>query len=110
MTALARTASGYFRIEDAHTIEEIIEAAEKGDGSVDKMIIPADVTLEKLGKIELNDNRITAFMNGNSSWSNGFRITEPSEFDKMFRVYGNGAFLGEAEVVNGSMVPRKVIR
>ena len=110
MIALERTASGYFRIDDAHTMEEITEAAENGEGSLEKLIIPADVTLEKLGVIKLNNNRITAFLNGNSSWSNGFRIIEPSEFDEMFRVYGNETFLGVAAVENGSLVPKKVVR
>jgi tRNA U55 pseudouridine synthase TruB len=110
MTALTRTASGFFRIADAHTIEEIAEAYEKGEEALNKIIIPADITLEKLGKILLNDNRITAFINGNSSWPNGFRIIEPSEFNEMFRVYGNGSFLGVAAVENGSLVPKKVVR
>jgi hypothetical protein len=74
------------------------------------MMIPADITLEKLGKIGLNNNRITAFLNGNSSWSHGFRIMEPSFFDNLYRVYGNDSFLGVGEVDNGSLVPRKVIR
>ena len=106
MTALTRTASGYFRIEDSHTIEEIME----DDDPLNNKLIPADITLEKLGKIELNDNRITAFMNGNSSWRNGFRITEPSSFDELYRVYGNSSFLGVGAVENGSLVPQKVIR
>ena len=106
MTALTRTASGYFRIEDSYTIEEIIEA----EDPMNTMLIPADITLEKLGKIELNDNRITAFINGNSSWSNGFRVTEQSSFDGLYRVYGNGLFLGIGEVENGSLVPKKVIK
>ena len=106
MTALTRTASGYFRIEDSYTIEEIMEEADP----LNNMLIPADITLEKLGKIVLNDNRITAFMNGNSSWSNGFRITETSSFDNMYRVYGNNSFLGVAEIENGSLVPKKVIK
>ena len=110
MTALIRTASGFFRIGDAHTIEEITEAAGQGAEAIEKMIIPADVTLEKLGKIELNDNRITAFMNGNSSWGSGFHIIGPSEFDELFRVYGKGVFLGVGAVENGSLVPKKVIR
>ncbi len=109
MTALVRTASGFFRIENSVTIEEIIEAAQKGDGSIEKLIIPADVTLEKLGKVILNDNRITAFCNGNSSRSSGFRIIEPSEFDDLFRVYGSGRFLGVAAVAEGSLVPGKVV-
>ena len=106
MTALTRTASGYFGIEDSYTIEEIIEA----EDPMKTMLIPADITLEKLGKIELNNNRITAFMNGNSSWSNGFRVTEQSSFDRLYRVYGNGSFLGIGEVENGSLVPKKVIK
>ena len=106
MTALTRTASGYFRIEDAHTVEEITGAADP----LASMIIPADITLEKLGKISLNDNRITAFLNGNSSWSKGFSITEPSSFDDLYRVYGNGSFLGVGAVENSSLVPKKVIR
>ncbi|MBR3331353.1 MAG: tRNA pseudouridine(55) synthase TruB [Mogibacterium sp.] len=106
MTALTRTASGYFRIEDSYTVEEIMEA----EDPLVKMLIPADITLEKLGKIALNDNRITAFLNGNSSWGNGFRITQPSSFDVLYRVYGNDAFLGVGAVENGSLVPKKVIR
>ncbi len=106
MTALTRTASGYFRIEDSYTIEEIIEAADP----LKTMLIPADITLEKLGKIILNNNRIIAFMNGNSSWNNGFRVTEPSSFDGLYRVYGNGTFLGTGAVENGSLVPKKVIK
>lgn len=110
MTELTRTASGFFRIEDSHTIEELAESAEK-------WLIPADITLEKLGKILLNDNRITAFMNGNSSWRSGYTITEASEFDGLYRVYPKGAdpdgsrpFLGVASIENGSLIPEKVFR
>ena len=106
MTALTRTASGYFRLEDSYTIEEIINETDP----LNTMLVPADITLEKLGKALLNDNRSTAFMNGNSSWSTGFRITEPSEFDNLYRVYGKDVFLGVAAVENGSLVPQKVIK
>ena len=114
MTALTRTASGYFKLEDSFTIEEIIEAAENGAETVENLMIPADVTLEKLGKIVLNNNRITAFLNGNSSWSNGFRVTEPSDFDEYYRVYstqdGKTVFMGIASIEKGVLVPKKVIR
>ncbi len=120
MTALTRTASGFFRIEDSYTVEEVIAAAEKTSGPengnaagsedpLQKMIIPADITLEKLGRIVLDDNRVTAFINGNSTWSSGFRITEPSSFDEMYRVYANDEFLGVAAIKNGSLIPRKVL-
>ena len=87
MTSLTRTASGFFKIEDSHTIDEVIEAAEAG--TVSELFIPADITLTKLGIIELNNNRVTAFMNGNSSWSGNFRIKRPSEFKNVFRVYAS---------------------
>ena len=36
-------------------------------------IIPMDRTLEKLGTVELDDNRFTAFINGNPSRT-GYRV------------------------------------
>ena len=109
MTALTRTGSGFFRIEDSHSIEEVIEAAEDGK-AVEEMIVPADTTLEKLGKAVLDDNRITAFLNGNSTWSSGFTVTEPSGYENMYRVYAKDGFLGIAAIENGSLVPKKVLR
>ena len=107
MTALVRTASGIFTIEEAIDIETLCEMSDEEIGS---RIIPMQDTLNELGIIALNNNRITAFMNGNSSWPNGFRIVEESEFGELYRVYGNDAFLGVAEVENGSLVPKKVVR
>ena len=112
MTELTRTASGFFTLEDSHTLEEIIES-----DSPDNLLIPADITLGKLGIIALNDNRITAFMNGNSSWSSGFTVKEQSDFDNLYRVYPKSAyagsgrqFLGVASIENGSLIPVKVFR
>ena len=115
MTSLTRTASGFFRIEDSHTIEEVIKAAE--ENKADELVIPADMTLTKLGMIVLNNNRVTAFMNGNSSWAGNFRIMQESGFKNTYRVYAQTAdrrgysdFLGTATLENGSLVPAKVIR
>ena len=109
MTALTRTGSGFFKIEDSNTIEEVIEAADDPE-KLTKMIIEPEITLEKLGKAILNNNRVTAFMNGNSTWSNGFTVTEPSDYDEMYRVYADGDFLGVASIENGSLIPKKVFR
>lgn len=109
MSALVRTASGFFRIEDSHTIEEIIGAAEDEE-ELNKLLIKPDITLEKLGIAALNNNRVTAFMNGNSTRSSGFRITETSNFDDLYRVYAYGEFLGVAAIENGSLIPKKVFR
>ena len=109
MTSLTRTASGFFRIEDSYTIEEVVGAAEDPE-RLAKMIVPPEITLEKLGKAILNNNRVTAFINGNSTWSSGFTVAEPSGYDEMYRVYANNEFLGIAAIENGSLVPRKVLK
>ena len=118
MTSLTRTASGYFRIEDSHSIEEVAAAAEADRSSenngvegseTDKLFIPADITLTKLGIIKLNDNRVTAFLNGNSSWPGNFRTEQTSDFKNIYRVYAGGRFLGTATIENGSLVPQKVM-
>ncbi len=109
MKELTRTASGFFRIEDSYTIEEVINASTDAK-KLGKMTVPPDITLEKLGKVILNDNRVTAFMNGNSTWSSGFRVVERSDFDEIYRVYAGGEFLGSAAIENGSLVPKKVFR
>lgn len=115
MTSLTRTATGFFKIEDSHTIEEVIAAAE--EDRADKLIITADITLTKLGMIVLNNNRVTAFLNGNSSWPGNFRVMQESGFKNTYRVYAQNAdrrgysdFLGTATLENGSLVPAKVIR
>ena len=109
MTALTRTGSGFFKIEDSHSIEEVIEAADD-EKMIEKMIVPPDITLEKLGKAVLDDNRITAFLNGNSTWSGGFTVTETSGYENMYRVYAKDGFIGIAAIENGSLVPKKVLR
>ena len=109
MTALTRTGSGFFRIEDSHTIEEVIDAAEDTE-KLNKMIISPEITLEKLGKAILDNKRVTAFMNGNSTWSRGFTVTMASEYDEMYCVYADGEFLGVASIENGSLIPKKVFR
>lgn len=105
MTALCRTRSGCFRLEDALSMDEIADMSDKE--IVKHMIAPED-TLGMLGKIELDDNRVTAFMNGNSTRAGGFRITEPTRFDDIYRVCSGSRFLGTAAVENGSLVPKKV--
>ena len=66
-------------------------------------------TLIKLGIIELNDNRVTAFINGNDSYSTGYTITQDSVFKNCYRVYNRNAFIGIGSVENDSLKPQKVI-
>lgn len=189
MTALERTASGFFKVEDAVTIDELVSIIDeaynskaetsqvtgnqaahlKNNGTakstedktsyrinnettqssnetarfssneatpqptadsraqalkkLESILIPADETLINLGKIVLNDNRVTAFLNGNSSHAYGYRIVEESDFDEMYRVYAHAhnndpdrqssesnGFLGIGRIIEGELVPQKVFR
>ena len=115
MSSLERTASGFFRIEDAHSVEELVEMS---DDELAGCIIPMDQTLQNLGTIELNDNRFTAFINGNPS-ATGYRVSGGSHFtagssDKyagcsVYRIYNRGTFLGTGYIKGRDLIPAKVI-
>ena len=106
MTALERSGSGFFKIEDAIDIEELCAMS---DSEIEKRIIPMEETLINLGTIELNDNRVTAFINGNDSYSTGYTITQDSVFKNCYRVYNRNSFIGIGSVDNDSLKPQKVI-
>ena len=106
MTSLVRTKSGYFNISEALDLIEIIE---KTDEDIEKLVIPMDETLINLGMVKLNDNRFTAFVNGNPSGT-GYRvIKEPVSPAGAYRVYNRGRFLGIAAIEGRDLVPTKVI-
>lgn len=106
MTALERTGSGYFRIEDAHSLSDLIEMS---DEELEKCVIPMEETLINLGKVLLDDNRVTAFINGNSTGRGCYKVSEPSNFMDSYRVYSKNAFFGIASIENNSLIPKKVI-
>jgi len=121
MTGLVRTASGFFTIEDSAGVDELLGIIGAADGdemreSLSEFIIPMDETLINLGKISLNDNRVIAFINGNSTRKGGYAVTELSGYDELYRVYGKypeggegPAFLGVAAVEDGELIPQKVL-
>ena len=106
MTALTRTASGPFGIEDAVDIETLCAMS---DEEIEKQLISMQDTLNELGIIILNDNRVTAFCNGNSTYLSNCKIKEPTNFDKVYRVYANGEFLGIGEIKEDGLTPVKVL-
>ena len=107
MTSLVRTQSGYFSISEALELATLLEMS---DEEIEKHIIPMDQTLMNLGIIELNDNRFTAFVNGNSSGTGYKVIKEPVQPCKVYRVYNGGRFLGTAHFEGRELVPAKVIQ
>ena len=106
MTALTRTASGPFSIENAVDIETLCAMS---DEEIEKQLISMPDTLNELGIIILNDNRVTAFCNGNSTYLSNCNIKEPTNFDKVYKVYANGEFLGIGEIKEEGLTPVKVL-
>ena len=106
MTALERRGSGYFKIEDAIGIEDLCALS---DEEIEKLVVPMDETLINLGIIQLNDNRITAFINGNESSDRTFTIQEPSNFENYYRIYSDNRFLGIGILDDKSLRPVKVL-
>lgn len=115
MSSLERTESGYFSVNDSHGIDELVSMT---DEELAGCIIPMDMTLTNLGEVELNDNRFTAFVNGNPSGT-GFKVIKDSDFTagegdkycgcKIFRVYSRGIFLGTGYINGRDLIPAKVI-
>ena len=115
MSALERTASGYFTIGTAAGIEEIVQMT---DEEIENLVVPMDAALDNLGIVELDDNRFTAFSNGNPSGT-GYHITRDSYFvsekddkysgSRVYRVYNRGEFIGTGYVIGRDLIPAKVI-
>ena len=115
MSSLVRTRSGCFTIENAHDIRDVVEMS---DEEISGLVIPMDTTLEHLGIVELDDNRFTAFINGNPSGT-GYHICRAAEYvsesedryrgSGVYRVYCGGSFLGTAYVQGRDLIPAKVI-
>jgi len=62
MKELRRIKVGDFSIEQAHTIDEIKRAAEKGD--IKKIILPIEIAVSHLKKIIIKDNAVKSVCNG----------------------------------------------
>ncbi|MBQ6315126.1 MAG: tRNA pseudouridine(55) synthase TruB [Mogibacterium sp.] len=102
MTSLRRTGSGFFRAEESVDISRIIEMT---DEEISDLIIPMDQTLTSLGRVSLDDNRVTAFINGNPS-NTGYRISGDGD---SYLVYAGSEFLGIGIIERGALIPHKVI-
>ena len=110
MTALIRTGSGYFSLDKAVDLSDVLEMT---DEEIDSLIIPVDETLLAPGIVEINDNRVIAFMNGHETGSPCYKVKSASNFEGregggIYKVYGNGEFIGTGEIIAGSLIPRKV--
>lgn len=119
MTALQRTQSGCFRVEDARTLPEILEMT---DEELERFVIPMDKTLVHLGRIELKSMESVPFYYNGREIDTGYvnvlaspavpeAMQEESRLGDKYRVYDpEGKFLGISSLRENTLYPEKVIR
>lgn len=119
MTALQRTQSGCFRVEDARTLPEILEMT---DEELERCVIPMDETLVHLGRIEMKSMESVPFYYNGREIDTGYvnvlaspavpeAMQEGSRLADKYRVYDpEGKFLGISSLRENTLYPEKVIR
>lgn len=119
MTALQRTQSGCFRVEEARTLPEILEMT---DDELERCVIPMDETLVHLGRIELKSMESVPFYYNGREIDTGYvnvlaspavpeALQEGSRLEDKYRVYDpEGKFLGISSLRENTLYPEKVIR
>ncbi|MBR1747534.1 MAG: tRNA pseudouridine(55) synthase TruB [Clostridia bacterium] len=98
MTALTRTASGFFTIEDAHSLEEIAD-------NVENCVLPMDRFLEDFPKIRLDGQHFSLVKNGvtlqKDSVFSSSEINKICDKNRFFVIFSpEDELLGIAESVN----------
>ena len=94
MAALRRTAAGPFRLQDAHTLDEILAAAE--EGSLARWLLPVDTLFPEAKRVLLSVSQEKTVRNGGSYTC---RLPE-----RRYRLYAqNGEFLALGELRRGKM-------
>ena len=105
MTALVRTKSGVFSLEDSAELEDLKSMS---DDEIEAVMIQPDKTLVNLGAIELHPKRFVPFCNGMSTRSTGYRIEDEGVLSE-YKVYSEGKFAGIGRIREGELIPVKVI-
>ncbi len=95
MSSLRRVAAGEFSVDSAHTLEEVIAAAEEGEA--ESLLLPVDSLFKSLPTFEADEPREKRIRNGSE-------IKTPYLSDGEYRVYSkSGEFLMLGRVKDGKM-------
>ncbi|MBR6753411.1 MAG: tRNA pseudouridine(55) synthase TruB [Clostridia bacterium] len=89
MRFLLRTRHGGFSIEHAVTIEEVMQAAERGE--LEKMLLPMDEPLQSLRRLDVAETYATPVKNGAKL---PLSLFPEAEEEEIFRVYLNNTLCG----------------
>ncbi len=103
MTSLCRTFACGIEFSECVTLEELNELKEKGD--IEKAVIPLEKLLLEYPEIHVTENQAKRFSNGGSLMRERIRNVKENG---IYRVYGNGEFLGLGELTDTDLLVKRV--
>ena len=103
MTSLSRTFACGIELSECFTLEELTELKEKGE--IEKAIIPLEKLLLDYPEIHVTENQAKRFSNGGSLMRERVRNVKENG---IYRVYGNGEFLGLGELTDTDLLVKRV--
>ncbi len=103
MTSLCRTFACGIELSECFTLEELNELKEKG--GIEKEVIPLEKLLMEYPEIQVTDNQAKRFSNGGSLLRERLRNLGEKG---IYRVYGNGEFLGLGELTETDLLVKRV--
>lgn len=103
MTSLCRTFACGIEFSECFTLEELNEFKENGE--IEKAIIPLEKLLLEYPEIQVTENQAKRFSNGGSLMRERLRNIKENG---IYRVYGNGEFLGLGELTETDLLVKRV--
>lgn len=103
MTSLCRTHACGIELSECFTLDGLKELAEKNE--IGKAVIPLEKLLLDYPEIQVTENQAKRFSNGGSLMRE--RLRNMGE-DGIYRVYGNGIFLGLGELTQTDLLVKRV--
>lgn len=103
MTSLCRTFACGIELSECYTLEELNQLKEQDE--IEKAIIPLEKLLLEYPEIHVTENQAKRFSNGGSLLRE--RLRKLGE-NGIYRVYGNGEFLGLGELTDTDLLVKRV--
>jgi len=94
MSSLVRTASGSFRIEEAHPLQTLRQMPRE---DIARLLLPPDRPLTEMGEIRLQPVQANALIDGKKAAFSPWQLVKESCQDDKYRVYAEGIFIGVAD-------------
>ncbi len=107
--ALVRTASGGFRLEDAHPLETIRAAAAEGPAGLTRLLLPIDAGLERLRRVVLTESEVAAVGRGQFVRPAAGLPPASDPAEPLIAVDPAGRPVAVAVVRDGRLAPDKVL-